>query len=249
MMKFTAPNTPAPARPKEQKSEDVFSTPRIFRDVKKTDAIVMLQPEGLGEIIFCQGVAQDFISKGYKVYWPVEKSLYAGLRAAYPAIEWMYEDWYMRDDNMRNDLLNSKAAPLSKAHYFVPEIDPLIAKYAMYNLDWKRWKQDALMIQKDRGSEYVLSERFGITWDVKFSLVVGPIAIYQHPAVYMQKLDGIFWRDWCSLISLATEIHFPAKLEFLLLLELCDLRANDIHIYGDCSAWDFLMSKNFYIIH
>ena len=91
------------------------------------------QPAGLGDIFFCQKIAETFIYNGYEVYWPVKSS-----------INWIGDY-----------LINSKHVHYIDENQFIQPEDcyvltldgaqntvgyPIMtAKYRLIDIDWTDW--------------------------------------------------------------------------------------------------------------
>jgi hypothetical protein len=52
---------------------------------KKT--IIINQFFGLGDIIFCMAIAEDYVNRGHKVIWPIE-SQFMGIQKHFPQVHY-----------------------------------------------------------------------------------------------------------------------------------------------------------------
>lgn len=206
-------------------------------------SVVILQKHGLGDCIFAQGIAQHYMRGGYKVYWPVMQEYIATLKFAYPAINWIHDDWYSRDDQVRWDLLHSLCAPLFHSNTFVgaPYKDVMRAKYDMYNLDWHTWRDHARW-NRNIFKERELAEACGIYEGDRYNLISRefgsnptksvPIDVNNgNKTVFIKQIEGFSLFDWAMLMQNATEIHFVESSN-IYLLEMLELRAESINLYA-----------------
>lgn len=215
----------------------------------KREAVVIMQPAGLGDIIFSQGIAHHYLKAGMRVYWPVIEPYLHHLKRAYPNIEWLPENLYVSPrahddvDKIRNDLLHALFSPIRWSNTFqgVEYKDVMRAKYDMYKLDWRLWtesamwvrdrfREDELMIANgvDNGEPYnLISENWGFAKGMNRV----PVNINNGlKNVYIKQIDTYSLFDWAALIENAEQIHFVSSSN-IYLLELLKTRASEIHIY------------------
>lgn len=204
--------------------------------------VVILQPHGIGDCIFAQGIARYYMRGGLKVYWPVVQKYIAHLKRAYPDINWIHYDWYSRDHVVRHDLLHALCAPIRYSNTFagVSYSEIMRAKYDMYHLDWKTWRNHAQW-QRDITNETALIQMHGINPGDRFNLIsrdFGTDPIKSVPidvanglkTVFVKQIDGFSLFDWAGLMREATEIHFVESSN-IYLLEMLDLKAESINLY------------------
>lgn len=205
-----------------------------------TKSVVILLKGSLGEIIFCQGIAQHYIKGGYKVYWPVEFKYLTALKNAYPDINWLNEDWYSSDPAVRYDLLHALVAPLELSKTFAGGGDSYQTKYSMYGLDWKDWRKSAIWVRdaiKERSlfEELVTAEPYIVS------------SIPMDASIQMIQVVGYNIFDWLLIFQRADEIHID-KYGAVFMLDLLELKAKEIHIYDKCPNVN-LTERHKYIIH
>ncbi len=225
--------------------------------------LLVLQSFGLGDIIFCRTLVKSLTSDGL-IFWPVKEHYYHDLVRAYPDIYWIKGEG-MADlaPTTKNEILKAQAVPIRWSDTFqkVPYEAVMAAKYAMYNMDWRDWKQDA-MWQRDSGMENSLFEIHGVKPQEEYalcSLTYGSdfqhsIALNLPPTtmrkqVFIKQIPGYSLFDWAKLIEFATEIHFVASSN-IYLLELLQLQAKNINIYprsnGHHKQYEYILQSHKY---
>lgn len=211
------------------------------------------QPAGLGDIIFCQKIADKFINDGYNVCWVVADVYYD------TAQKYMKKEgitFYKEDDDfpMKNLYFSNVAVPaaiegteniyiplqLADRNFFNESV--MKVKYKILNIDYDGWQKhfvlerdkeredhlfyEVLKLQDD--SEYNIVNRwFGTTWDgYRENMDISN----DFPVVEMKNLgfDNIF--DWCKVFENATEIH-TVETAICYILENLNLKADRACLY------------------
>lgn len=218
-----------------------------------TNNILISQPHGLGDYIFSNSIANDFIDEGYKVFWPVE-SVYATVTKHFPGI-------FMIDKSLVNINLNLpmdyvvndiRVVPLrfSDSLMGVPYTQCMSAKYDFLGKDWTKWK-DNCKISRSWEREHVLISHLNITTGFDFNKPYNLIS--EHfttggaridkimppdnglPNLYMTLIPGFTLIDWMTIIENATEIHAISSANiYLFELYMDKIKAkegNNIHLY------------------
>ena len=203
--------------------------------------ILISQPFGIGDAIFCQSIAQYFISKGHEVMWPVKEHYLNDLQKAYPQIKWVKEtdvpaQWlkYKWKKTIQHLGQEVTVIPLRWANEImrVPYKDCMRAKFHLMKMDWTTWKDHAMWLRSETEIK-VPDEPFNL-----ISNVFG--SDFQHKAnikvknglknIYIKQTPGKSLFDWASLMEQATEIHFVSSSN-IYLLEMLNLVAKKICIY------------------
>lgn len=118
---------------------------------KKT--IILDQSCGIGDIWFCQGIANHFTDLGHEVLWPIQNKIfdmieYLDSNATYVRFDDDYEfkDFYMSNLQTKSITESDEAIfiPLGCASHIVdlPENDTMKAKYKLCGLDYNTWKDN-----------------------------------------------------------------------------------------------------------
>jgi hypothetical protein len=212
-------------------------------------SVIILQPHGLGDIIFCQGIASHYRNGGYKVYWPVIEEYIHDLRRHYPDIIWLPENLYVSErlfevEKVKYDLLHAICAPIRWSNTFqkVEYWEVMKAKYDMYGLDWTKWnesskwirdmfKEDELMgfTGAESGTPYnLISEFWGSSANALNRAPVEPDN--ELKSIHIKKLEGYSLFDWAKVMENAEQIHFVSSSN-IYMLETLNLKAKEIHIY------------------
>ena len=233
-------------------------------------SVIINQPFGLGDCIFAQGVAHYYMAGGYKVYWPVKQLYLNDLRRAYPTVNWMHENMFHDgNDAIRYDLLHALYAPIFWGNTFTgqPYHTAMRAKYDMYGLDWKTWRNHAQW-KRDVFKEEELFEMHNINKDSKFNLIsrkFGGGSFDQIKVdvpephnglntIFIKQMDGYSLFDWAPMMAAATTIHFVSSSN-IYLLEMMDLKATEIHLYPrepretDHKNYEYILERHKYILH
>lgn len=208
--------------------------------------VLILQIFGLGDCLWAQGIAHSFMSQGYTVIWPVKDDYYAGLIKAYPYIHWVPASIVkpeLFDIKEKKEVDGILIAPIrwSDSYMKLPYKDVMIAKYLMYDLDWKMWLKSAYP-KRDLDKELDLADRLGVKYNEPYNLVAtkfGSGTIREIPIatnnsyrnVQMDFIPGYSIFDWIGIIQHAETIHAVSSAS-LYLFELIDLRAKEVHLYA-----------------
>ena len=120
---------------------------------KKT--IILDQSCGIGDIWFCQGIANHFIDSGHKVLWPIQNKIfdmieYLNSSATYVRFDDDYEfkDFYMSNLQTKSIIESDDAIfiPLGNSSHIVDselgDKDVMKAKYKLCGLDYNTWKDN-----------------------------------------------------------------------------------------------------------
>lgn len=233
---------------------------------------LVLQPFGLGDCIFAQGIAHYFINGGYKVYWPVIQDYLTDLKRAYPKIEWLPENLYVSptndkivDLNIKYELLHAISVPIRWSNTFhgVEYAQVMRAKYDMYGLDWTKWTQHAMwernffkekeLVADNVGEYNLVSMDWGSPGGKQNTVKVK----YPDNGLHtrrMVKINGCSLFDWATVIENATTIHFVASAN-IFILEMLDLKAKEIHLYPRLpdqphhNFYKYILKRHNYIFH
>lgn len=234
----------------------------------KADKVLVIQQYfGLGDIIWGQSIAHNFIKNDYKVLWPVQPSLVEGLNRAYPCVTFIDHTWLNinfenKDFKEENGV---RMLPMRYSEWLMGRQyrDHMKSKYEYLNMDWRTWKQHAMPVRYPE-KEKDLRNAIGIKRGEKFNLIAvryGSDGNHQinlnitngFKNVVLDFVPGYSLFDWCSVIENATTIHAVSS-STLYLFELLDLQATEVHLYPrqpheqNFDYTKFLMTKS-YILH
>lgn len=205
--------------------------------------LIVNQPFGIGDIIFCQTVVRKIAAKHEysAIKWLVLPQFVDQCKRAYPDIEWLncQEQPFNLEVQYEYDYKGDRVLPLrfNVELMKVPYSQCMASKYALFDMDYKDWKKEA-MWQPDFDKESQLMELINppqqynlinTTYRSDFGRTVPIKPDNDFPCVVMTNTPGFSMFDWALLIQYATEIHSVSTGLFYM-LELMDLQ-QPIHLY------------------
>lgn len=190
---------------------------------------VIGQPAGLGDIIFCQKIADMFIQNGYTVWWPVveqyyddvnkymkkEGLIYCREQDDFPLKEYYYSS--VMSPTRKADS-NDVYLPLQHADKVYPKESILQAKYKLLRVSHSDWS-DYFSFTRDREKENSLYEELGLSPEKQYCLVnrwfgtppdsqMKKMDITEdYQIVEMRMIGGYSVFDWTKVIEGATVIY------------------------------------------
>jgi hypothetical protein len=190
-----------------------------------TKTCIIKQPAGIGDILFCQGIAKYYADNGYRVIYPLKSNLtYLKDYLAYPNIEFCdvngsfpFKEHYISDTTLvDNDyiLLN-----LDTSFRYTPNDGIMPSKYQMLNLDYGMWIDKLSLIrniERERwlyydylnlkdGEQYVLlNNKFGTPPDYRVFPI--PNIDTSDRLINMDFIEGTTILDWLFVLEKASGI-------------------------------------------
>lgn len=217
--------------------------------------VLVNQPAGLGDILFCQKIAYRLEKEGYEVLWPVV-----------PQYAWL-KDYletpakFVSGDEVEGEV---RHLPLHAADRMYPDKKIMEAKYRMVGEDFSDWsdflkikrnteKEDKLFYEvlglKD-GEDYTLvSRNFGTPPNFKKH----PMEIdTKHKIVELDFHDGYNLFDWCKVIENATDMYLiDSSINYI--IEVLTIKAENIYLYtrrkNNFSEIDYLFKQKYSFIY
>lgn len=201
------------------------------------DEITIIQPAGLGDILFTLKIGVKLAEQGHKIYWPVIPEY--GFIKEYlpvPGIEW-------GAPTHKTNILDLQSAG---KHFSGPFMD---AKYKMANLSYHDWsKYVRKYLKRNKQNEMNLYMRVKCVANIDpckedFCLICDQFASPPHfyhriippngnlKNLTINPIDGITPLDWLYLIEQASELRFVDTC-FTFLAEAFDLRAKSLNLYS-----------------
>lgn len=239
--------------------------------------IIPNQYFGIGDVIFCQTLVNQ-IANGNPIVWPVMPQFVEGLNRAYPHITFV--DWRtFKIDYERKDQYEIDIEPYGKCTVLpirwadnimkVPYTHCMRAKYDLYGLDYRDWK-DKAMWERDKLREAELMLEYDYSSDLetmypfifknvifgsdcKLKINIKDVTFSGIPTIEMYPIDRFSLFDWAAIIRCAEQIHTVSS-SILYMLELLPLQAKEIHLYArkpietHFKNVDYLFTKP-YILH
>jgi hypothetical protein len=228
-------------------------------------SVIVLQPHGLGDLIFCQSLVHQ-IADRQEIVWPVLPHFLPGLRVAYPNINWLPIGTLGNIENIRRDsIINGKRViPIRWADSItnVKYKDCMRSKYEMYGLDWRSWKYFGYK-RNQENERNLFFNVLGLLKGAKFRLIndrftsleTKKVHIPESPDlvnVYMKSIPGFSLFDWSLVIEKATEIHTVGT-SINYIIELLDIQAKEVVLYkrlpdeNHYENYDYILEKHSYI--
>lgn len=214
--------------------------------------IIINQPCGIGDIIFCMTIARRWKEEGHEIYWPVLPQFLEGLKRGYPDIIFM--DWrtikidYERKDEHDTviDGTQYRVIPLrwNVEIMNVPYFSCMSSKYSLFGWDFKDWKEKAMWWRDEEQENKLLdfyrsqslTEGYNVVnriygSDMKLSIPLSKInpgnGQFCLPLMGDKNIFSLF--DYAKVLENASEIH-TVSTSILYLLELLDIQC-PIHLY------------------
>jgi len=228
----------------------------------KGSILVLNQPRGIGDLIFCQTLAHHFKHHNYKVVFNTDLLYVEDLNRAYSNMSFMSN--IIPDNNREEFKLYEKTVyPLrfSDSICKTPYKNCMKSKYWMYNLVWQNWKRNASW-KRDIDKESKLFNLLGLKPDSEYTLVNNFFTTGLNRKVNietsgniveMRFIQGYSLFDWAMVIQKATKIH-TVSTAIIYLLELLDIGQIPVFIYKrepiekDHSNYDYILTKPNYIL-
>lgn len=229
--------------------------------------VVINQYFGIGDVIFCQTLANDLIKQGHEVIWPVMVYFVEDLQRAYPNIKFVDYKTFPIDYDRRDehDSGQYRVIPLRwnveilGVHYN----DCMKSKYSLFEQDWTRWRESAMWVRNQERENTLYNivtrgaENYNFVNKTFASNFKGKVSIKLDnglPIVEMSQLFGFSLFDWAKVLENAAEIH-TVSTSIIYLLEMLDLKAKEIHLYDrkvkgqGLANIDYILQKHQYILH
>lgn len=227
--------------------------------------IAPLQAFGLGDVIFCQTLANEWIAQGHDVIWGVEPHLIEGLNLAYPNVK--FTDWRTLGINYNDRTFREEngyqVIPLrwNVERMKVPYSRCMETKYTMFDKDWRTWR-DGAMWQRDEIKENELirlldaSGEYAVvntTYGTDMSRKI-PKPVLKMPVIEMKYIHGFSLFDWAKVLGNAAYIH-TVSTSIIYILEMLSLQAREIHLYKrepiekNHDNYSYILERHKYILH
>jgi hypothetical protein len=229
--------------------------------------ILPLQAFGLGDIIFSMTLVNR-IANGNPIVWGCLPAFVEGLNRAYPNVNFVDYTKLGIDYNCKEH------KEIYHAEYGLCAILPIRwadailkvgythwmrAKYDLYGMDYKDWKECAMWV-RDKSKENELIAMHVNNAPILINGTFGSDCKLKSPvpaikgAINMRVIDKYSLFDWVGVIQKAREIH-TVNTSIIYLLDQLELTAKEVHIYPRSIASqthkgvDYLINKHNYIYH
>lgn len=193
--------------------------PVNFNKSKTAQTLIISQFQGIGDILFCMPLVEEWIEEGNKIIWPVIDD-YIRLNKHFPQITFVGKDLVSIDHNRKeeHESHGARVIPLRWADQILklPYKDVMKAKYQMYGSNWRNWHN--LTWKRDMATEKKIFNSLGLKEGQKFNLInkrfrsdqtgIADIKVDNGlPNIEMRNIPGTTLLDWGMVIEAATEIH------------------------------------------
>jgi len=191
--------------------------------------VKIIQPAGLGDIIFCLKIGATLVKQGHSVFWPVIP-IYSWIKdyLIYDGIRW-------EDHPSPDKILDLQSG--AKVH---PEVPIMDAKYKMAGMGYSDWS-DYFTFKRNAEKEDFLYDN--LTQNQPYILVCNNFA--SPPGMLMRdipietSLKVVFLNysnrftpfDWSKIIENAAELHLVDTC-FTYIAEKLTLKANKLALYS-----------------
>jgi len=231
------------------------------------NTIIINQPFGMGDIVFIQSIANDFVDEGYKLIMPVE-DIYASLNKHFPNVTIVDRNFIAIDYNNRNDyVLNGvRVIPMrfSDSICGVPYTACMKSKYFLLQKDWTKWKDNCKIVRDTNAENKLFYDVLKLNDGEPYNLISQqfttggartlPITVNNGLRnVELSFVNGFTHIDWLKVYQNATNIHAVSSSN-IYLFELFDLSAKEVHLYirrpheKNHDNYKYILTKN-YILH
>jgi hypothetical protein len=229
-------------------------------------AIIVLQPHGLGDHIFCQSLVNQIADLEH-IVWPVLPHFIDGLKRAYPEINWIPVGSLSPNvENCRIDTVinGNRILPIRWADSItkVKYKDCMRSKYDMYGLDWNTWKDFTFKKDSERAIK-LFYEVLGLSDGEEFRLINKRFTSNESKSVKIPEstkirniemitISGFSLFDWYLVIEKATEIHTVGT-SINYIIELLEIEAKNVFLYkrlpdeNHFQNYDYILKRHSYI--
>jgi len=229
-------------------------------------AVIVLQPHGLGDHIFCQSLVNQLADLEH-IVWPVLPHFIDGLKRAYPEINWIPVGSLSSNvENCRIDTVinGNRILPIRWADSItkVKYKDCMRSKYDLYGLDWNTWKDFTFKKDSNRAMK-LFYEVLGLSDGEKFRLINKRFTSNESKSVKIPEsskirniemitIPGFSLFDWYLVIEKATEIHTVGT-SINYIIELLEIKSENVFLYkrlpdeNHFQNYDYILKRHSYI--
>ena len=229
-------------------------------------AVIVLQPHGLGDHIFCQSLVNQLADLEH-IVWPVLPHFIDGLKRAYPEINWIPVGSLSPNvENCRIDTVinGNRILPIRWADSItkVKYKDCMRSKYDLYGLDWNTWKDFTFKKDSNRAMK-LFYEVLGLSDGEKFRLINKRFTSNESKSVKipestkirnieMISIPNFSLFDWYLVIEKATEIHTVGT-SINYIIELLEIESENVFLYkrlpdeNHFQNYDYILKRHSYI--
>lgn len=219
--------------------------------------ILIEQPAGLGDIIFCQKIAHrlEQEKKYNDIYWPVSDVFEEDVKRINTPAKFIN----IEDELYQKRLLDEHMfgvdeylrIPLHRADQLISNVTSLLTcKYELVGLNWDDWV-DYFSFKRDYEKENDLFSYLNLDPDSNYTVVSDTCGSPPNQKKYIidfksefdrviniNIIDGFSVFDWCGILENASSIHMIDTC-FVYIIEKLRLKTNYLHLYSRYKPADF----------
>lgn len=232
--------------------------------------VMPLQAFGLGDVIFSMRLVEE-ISFEYgkcEIIWPVQKHFVEGLNRAYPYVKFIDESviskhiFDIKQDTILDGHIRILPIRWSDSIMKVPYKYVMKAKYDMYKMDWRLWR-NAMYQRSNEREQRLFKDVLGLKQGMGYCLVnqnftsnasrksqIQPKT--KMPIVNVKPIEGYSLFDWSYVIEQAAEIHTVGT-SINYIIELLNIKASHVTLYkrlpleNHYENYNYILEKHKYI--
>ncbi len=202
-------------------------------------SILIDQPAGIGDIIFCQKIAH-YLSNTYKVFWPLSSD-----------INWVsnYLDSPIIWENHKVDTVVN----LRNSIYYREHKSVMLSKYDLLGLDWKDWKDFVKInrkVDKEKELRGLFPEKYCLVNRIygtpPNSKIKDFSVITSLPIVDLCIIPGYTLFDWMKVIEDANEIY-TVDTAINYLIEILNINAEKLELFSRFDNPNFSHVKDIFL--
>jgi len=220
------------------------------------------QPAGLGDIIFCQKIADFLLAHGYQIWWPVIDQYFFSINRHMPKRGINFcrqsDEFPMKElffSNIANPVQEGETAniylPLQHADLGYPGESVLKAKYKTMAIDYSNWQSHFKFVRNSSQEDVLFYDVLGLVDDRKYSFVnlwygSPPESLKaessintEHQIIEMSMIDGFTIFDWCKVLEEASEIYCVDTGLFYI-IDMLQLKATKLEAYSKFNPSNYM---------
>lgn len=208
------------------------------------------QPAGLGDIFFCQKIANEYHRQGYKITWPIKES-----------IKWVID--YLENESNINYTTDNQNPINFDLYLKLDKSSPdgknvMLSKYKVANLTSENWI-DFLKFKRNKEKENqlfydVLKLKDNEKYTFINNIFATPPEIQYYPIeennqeknIRLQIIKGFTIFEWLKVIENANKIK-TIETCFHYLIEKIDLKTDDLTAY--CRWGEYTYNEVNFLFH
>ena len=205
--------------------------------------ITILQPVGLGDILFCQKIAHVLIKNGYKVYWPMNTYSWVSDYIQTDGLFWVSSPSESLTLNLQYSIESNHPYDIMKCKYNM--IGKMLKELPieLHNIDWSDWSNYLKINRNFEKENKLYYDVLGLKDDEEYVFVNTMYGVNQYipkaknsivnknlKIIELNFIGGFTLFDWCKVIENAAEIH-TADTSINYLIEVLNLKSKILKLH------------------